>query len=175
MKKTTLKTTRLPLLFAALVALPVALSGCTTEGTAIGEVESPAGQSEGTATLMWESDFADPVSGTISGTLPDGRYYTGRYYEITSTADEGDYADAWNGWGDYWADWPGDYGYAGDWNEFVTIYSGRVIANLQATDGKMLRCRFTLAKPEDGLNGGGSGECQGSDGQKISNVVLISE
>lgn len=178
MKKTTVETPHTRHMFALLAALPLAIAGCTTEGTAIGDVESPAGQTQGSATFVWESDFADPVSGTISGTLPNGKSYSGRYYEIVRTATEGDYEGAWDGWdSDYWADWPSDDGYvADDWPGFVNIYTGRVIANLQSEDGQdRLRCRFTLADPTEGLAGGGSGECQGSDGEKITDVVLTSD
>lgn len=169
------------LLLVGVVAWPLVSAACTTEGVAIGEAESPAGEREGQVTLVWKSDFANPIGGTISGMLPDGTFYSGRYFEVTQTAEAEYYADAWVGWpSPYWSDWGyggyyGDY-YGGGWPTFVTLYSGRVIANLVSTDGQeRLRCRFILAEPTEGLAGGGTGECQASDGRTLSDVVLAPE
>lgn len=150
----------------------MALAGCVTQGTAVGQVENPAGRAEGGVTLAWKSDFADPTGGTIAGRLPDGTAYTGRYFEIVKTATAESLDPAWDTWtAPYWSD--GDDFGGPEYNEFVTFYSGKVLATLKSADGKKsLRCQFTLAKPSSGLAGGGVGQCQGSDGKMISDVVL---
>jgi len=80
----------------------------------------------------------------------------------------------WDGWRVGWYDWP----YLGrPWpstfgaTEFITHYTGKVVANLKTSDGKRMRCRFELAHPAGGLSGGGEGECQLSD-NSVMNVEL---
>ncbi|NUO51422.1 MAG: hypothetical protein HOV80_21415 [Polyangiaceae bacterium] len=154
----------------AALALPFAAVGCVTEGTAIGEAES-AGREMGKTTLAWKSDFADPSNGTISGRMPDGTAYSGRYFQIVKQAVTESTPVDWDGYpSTYWAGWD-DYGGA-DWNSVSTLYTGHVVANLQSGDGKRLRCNFILAKPTRGLAGGGTGTCTTSDGQTVNDVVL---
>ena len=50
---------------------------------------------------------------------------------------------------------------------FVRNYSGTVIATLLGDRGGRMRCRFRLAEPEQGMSGGGVGECEASGGGKI--------
>lgn len=149
----------------AALASPLLAAGCVTEGVAVGEAES-AGRDRGRTTLSWKSDFADPSNGTIAGRMPDGTSYSGRYFQIVKQAVTESSAVDWDGY-------PATYGwdgYGGDTTS--TLYTGQVIANLQSSDGKRLKCSFTLAKPTDGLAGGGSGSCTTSDGQTINDVVL---
>jgi hypothetical protein len=49
----------------------------------------------------------------------------------------------------------------------VTHYSGKVVANLAASDGKHMRCTFRLVHPDGGMSGGGTGQCQMPDGKTI--------
>ena len=154
------------------LALPLALAACATTGTAVGELSGPGSQAQ-PVTLVWKSNASSPEQGSISGTLADGAHYSGRYFEVVKTIDEGVYGPAWVGWSPYWSDWglAASYGY--DWPRFAEIYTGRVIANLKSDQGNgRVRCRFTLQRPEEGLSGGGSGECQLSSGQSIQHVVL---
>jgi hypothetical protein len=153
-------------LTASLVALTLSLAtGCVSEGTAIGEAES-AGRDIGRTTLAWKSDFADPTSGTIAGRMPDGTAYSGRYFQIVKQAVTQSMSAGWDGYPSTYSGWDG-YGDA-----TATLYTGQVIANLQSGDGKRLKCNFVLAKPTEGLGGGGSGTCTTSDGQTINDVVL---
>jgi hypothetical protein len=149
---------------------------CSSTGTAVGELETPQGE-EHAVTLTWKSDALDPARGRISGTLPDGTHYSGRYFEVVKTAAADTYGPAWEGWSPYWPEWGAPWHDGSveewDWPTFVEIYTGRVIANLQSDDHKQrLRCRFTITEPFDGLRGGGTGDCQLSNGESVVDVVL---
>jgi hypothetical protein len=152
------------------------LTACSTTGTAVGRLEQPTGNAE-SVTFVWKSDAADPDRGSISGTLPDGSHYSGRYYEVIKTADAQIYSPAWEGWSPYWAGWhagwhPGPMDEL-DWPGFITIYTGRVIANMKSDDASTrLRCRFRVDDPRDGLGRGGRGDCQLSNGESIDHVVI---
>lgn len=64
----------------------------------------------------------------------------------------------WGGWG-YWGAEPDE--------EFVTHYTGHVLANLAGPNGKGMRCQFQLLRADEGMKGGGEGQCQLSSGQNI--------
>ncbi len=162
------------LLGIGVVALPLALAACATTGTAVGELEGPGAQ-EQAVTLIWKSEASTPEQGRISGTLANGAHYSGKYFEVVKTVDQSAYGPAWMGWRPYWSDWGLMTSYSYDWPRFLNLYTGRVIANLKSDDGTgRLRCRFTIQQPLQGLSGGGSGECQLSNGQIIQHVVLAS-
>jgi hypothetical protein len=134
-------------------------AGCTTTGTGFGSTASGADP----VTVGWSS--SDAVSGSMTATLADGKGYSGQFFQITSNTTVDNLAPLWVGWGPVWG-----LGGWSDWNagpQFVTHYSGRVVANLSSPDGTHLRCRFQLVHPSDGMAGGGRGECQLPDGQKI--------
>lgn len=160
------------------LAAMLASTACSTTGTAVGKLDEPAGKKEA-VTLVWKSDASDPDRGKISGTLPDGTHYSGKYFEVIKTAEADVYGPAWEGWRPYWSGWA-YRGYTGpiaelDWPAFVEIYTGRVIANLSSDDQQTrLRCRFSIDSPRAGLVGGGTGDCQLSDGQEIEHVVVAS-
>jgi len=141
------------LLGAALAA------GCTTTGTGFGST------AKGTEPVTFEWKSSGSVSGEMSATLSDGKAYTGQFFQITSETTVDDLGPLWAGWGPGWrrAGWY-------DWDpgpEFVTHYSGRVVANLISPDSTHLRCRFQLVHPSAGMAGGGRGECELPDGQHI--------
>jgi hypothetical protein len=52
-----------------------------------------------------------------------------------------------------------------------TLYSGQVEANLASADGQRMQCRFTLARPASGMNGGGQGQCQLGGGGTVDAVL----
>ncbi len=150
---------------------------CATAGTAVGTAEVP-GRGTGPATFYWESQRADPTSGEIHARMPDGRRYSGTYFEITQDVTTSSLGPLWVGWEPYWTAWgapwaPGTPGYAT--TNFTTIYSGRVLATLRSADGDGMRCRFTLRKPDRGLAGGGFGECQTKSGAVVEDAVLTRE
>jgi hypothetical protein len=48
-----------------------------------------------------------------------------------------------------------------------THYCGKMVANLASSDGKHMRCKFQLMDPQDGMSGGGQGQCQLPRGKTI--------
>ena len=107
----------------------------------------------------------------MTATLADGKIYSGQFFQITTkTLRSIALAPLWDGWGGRrgWGGW-GGWGYWGadPSPDFITHYSGRVVANLAAPSGAHLRCRFQLVRPSEGMVGGGSGQCQLPDGTTI--------
>ena len=173
MTTTVLQTARTVLPIVATLTL---CNACSTTGTAVGRLEQPAGKAE-PVTFVWKSDAGTPDRGTISGTLPDGSHYSGRYFEVIKTADAELYSYAWDGWRPYWAGWRAGWHPVMvepmDWPTFVNIYTGRVIANLKSDDtSTRLRCRFHADDPRSGLDHGAHGDCQLSNGEEIDHVVV---
>jgi hypothetical protein len=141
---------------------PVALtallgSACATMGTGTGKT---GGGGPGVR-FDWKARNAE--TGHISATFADGRSYTGSLYQITSETEVDELAPLWVGWPAGWFGWP----YWDGSPEFVTHYSGRVVANLTGPDGDHMRCNFRLVRPDKGMAGGGEGRCQLSDGGTI--------
>jgi hypothetical protein len=152
MKHRTLKL-GLPLLLAL-------ATGCTTIGTGFGSTASGSDP----VTFSWKS--SDPVSGSMSATLTDGKIYSGQFFEITKDTRVDNLGPLWTGWHPGWGRFGGfDYWDAGP--SFVTHYSGRVVANLGTPGGAHMRCKFQLAHPSEGMAGGGRGQCQMPDGKTI--------
>ena len=144
----------------ALVMAGFALSGCTSVGTGTGSV-SPGGAP---VAFSWKSTDGG-ITGAMLATLENGQTFSGPFLQITQQARSEDFGPMWNGWAPYWNDWPGSY-----WGpDFATLYSGRVIANLQSANGRM-RCRFRLNTPVDGMSGGGQGQCQLDNGRSVDAV-----
>jgi hypothetical protein len=147
---------------AVMLPLLVAVAaGCTTMGTGTGSTPSGADAT----TFNWKS--ADGVSGTISATLSGGKTYSGRYFQITKDTTVDSIGPLWAGWGGRGG--RGGWGYWGvdPSPDFITHYTGRVVANLAEPSGTHMRCQFQLVHPSDGMNGGGLGQCQMPDGASI--------
>jgi hypothetical protein len=150
----------------AALMLPLLLamaSGCTTMGTGTGSTLSGASA----ATFDWKS--SDGVSGTINATLADGKSYGGRYFQITKDTTVDSIGPLWTGWGGWGGRGGRGWGYWGvdPSPDFITHYTGRVVANLAEPSGTHMRCQFQLVHPSDGMNGGGLGQCQLPDGTTI--------
>ncbi|UVO50707.1 hypothetical protein M0208_09310 [Sphingomonas sp. SUN019] len=118
------------------------------------------------ASFTWTAQGAR--TGTMTAMLGNGASYTGPFFQVTQETQVDDLSPLWIGWGG--PGWRGrgrwwgrrGFGYWGDWGpntQFVTHYSGKVLANLAGSDGRM-RCRFTLMRPSSGMAGGGEGDCQ---------------
>ncbi len=155
----------------ALICL-LSLASCTQQGVIKGRLEVPGESGSSPVTMDWKMDTFDN-SGELAVSLPDGELYTGRYLQITSTSTADSLGSAWGGWGGwgpYWSDW-GPYGGpwvgGGSFSTFLQNYSGKVIATLFGNRGNVMRCRFQLANPAEGMPGGGVGECQLKNGDKI--------
>jgi hypothetical protein len=145
--------------FAQIGALSfLALTACTTMGSGSGS--SLTGDVR--AALAWKGTN---TTGNMTATLSTGKSYAGMYLQVKMETRVDDLGPLAVGWGRRWRGWP-----AWDLNpgpEFITEYSGRVVANLAATDGSHMRCRFRLAEPSAGMAGGGQGECQLPGGEMI--------
>jgi hypothetical protein len=141
--------------------LLVALAaGCTTMGTGFGSTASGSNP----VNFSWKS--SDNVSGTMNATLSGGKTFTGQFFQITSNTTVDTLGPLWAGWGGR-GRWGGDWGFWDAGPEFVTHYSGRVVANLATPDGKHMRCTFQLVHPDNGMAGGGTGQCQLPKGKII--------
>jgi hypothetical protein len=144
---------------AVLLPLLAIAAGCTTTGMGYGSAPSGAIP----VSFNWKS--SDGVSGTMNATLPDGTTYSGRYFQITHDTTVQSVAPLWFGWHSEWRG--ADYWDAEPTPEFITHYSGRVVANLVTPTATHMRCHFQLVRPSAGMAGGGSGECQLPDGKTI--------
>ncbi|MGO8829387.1 MAG: hypothetical protein ACLQT5_09085 [Steroidobacteraceae bacterium] len=133
------------------------LAGCATMGTGIGY--TPAGARP--ATFSWRS--SDGHSGTMQATLSDGTNYRGKYHQITRDK-KFDGAMLFDGWYSGWDET--DWG-VGSSPDFVAHYTDRVIADLASPSGSRMRCQFQLVYPDNGMYGGGGGECLLSGGEAI--------
>lgn len=162
------KRTAPPLM--ALVAVCL-VAGCTTTGTGVGDSD----KSGLTATFSWKAQGSR--SGDMTAQLSNGQTYTGTFFQITQETRVDDLGPLWAGWGPIgpyrggwrrggWG-WGGGWGYWGPSQDFVTHYSGKVLANLVGPDGRM-RCRFTLIRPSSGMSGGGEGQCQVPGGGSLN-------
>lgn len=135
---------------ASTLLVGVALAGCATVGSGVGYAQSGGRR----ATFAWRS--SNPVSGSMSASLPDGTNYSGRYCQVTR---ESRYDDAarFSGWYSGWDET--DWG-VGPSPDFDARYTDHVVAILSSARGSHMRCSFQLASPSNGMYGGGSGECQ---------------
>ncbi|HJT40653.1 MAG TPA: hypothetical protein VJ762_10030 [Sphingobium sp.] len=147
---------------AAVLAAALLATACTTTGTGIGSSQAPGAA----ATFNWSSE--GPRTGSMTAMLADGRQYTGGFFQITSETRVEDLTPLWVGWGPIYGRrfHRGGWDYWGPSDQFVTHYSGKVLANLAGPGGQM-RCRFTLIHPASGMSGGGEGTCQLPGGTHI--------
>ncbi len=151
---------RIPHLISA-VFLAAGVAACTTTGTGVGS--SPTGRVQ--ATLTWEMSGAR--EGTMTAMLSTGETFTGRYFQITRETRVDTLGPLWTGWATPWVGWP-YWGPIDPGPQFITFYSGRVLANLQGPNGAYMRCSFTLIRPASGMAGGGQGQCQLPNGATIN-------
>ena len=153
----TVKTThRVRIALAAGAAL--LLGACATTGMGGGEL-ARKGKADAPVLFTWKSDDGG-LTGTMTAALP-GATYKGGFFQITQQTRRELIAPLWNGWMPAWSDWPywgplGPY----DITQFITRYSGKVVANLHTDAGQRMRCRLHLVVPARGMAGGCDGECQ---------------
>ena len=140
------------------------LSGCVYSGAIAGRVDAPGAQPKPITMNFQTQRFG--AGGTINTELPSGEYFTGRYLQITSEMTADSFGPGWGGWGPWGPGW-GDWGGGADYATFVQNYSGKVIATLFGDHKNTMRCRFQLANPQQGMSGGGIGECQVTNGETI--------
>ena len=142
------------------VGAALLLGACATTGMGGGDLTTK-GNAEQPVLFTWKSDNGG-ISGTMTASLP-GATYQGRFFQITQQTQRETLQPLWNGWSEGWPDWP-YWGYGGygpyDVTQFITRYTGKVVANLATADGHKMRCRLHMIDPPRGMSGGGEGECQ---------------
>jgi hypothetical protein len=158
--------------FALVGGLAVSLMGCTFTGTGGGQMLS-AGANDQPVEFAWRSTDGG-ITGTMTASFP-GEMFEGRFFQITSQTKSDVLEPLWMHWRPGWHDWP----YWGSvWStphpttQFITHYSGKVVATLTSQAGQRMRCRFHLSAPATGMRGGGEGECQLSDNRLVRAVFV---
>lgn len=155
---------------ASFLFLNLALVACTTTGTGGGQLAGVGAPSEPVA-FSWTSKDGG-MSGTMTAALPDVNYQ-GQFFQITQQTRTELLAPLWTHWNHGWYDWP-YWGISASppypATQFITHYSGKVVATLAAQGDQHMRCRFHLAQPSSGMSGGGEGQCQLSDGRVVRAV-----
>ncbi|MDP2368109.1 hypothetical protein [Rhodoferax sp.] len=153
--------------FALSAALSVLLAGCTTTGTGGGQL-AVAGAQDQPVAFTWTSTDGG-ISGSMTAILP-GQTFQGRFFQITQQTRGEVLTPLWLHWRHGWHDWPywghpGGLPYAT--TQFITHYSGKVVATLESPDKQRMRCRFHMVDPARGMSGGGEGQCQLSDDRTV--------
>lgn len=144
---------------AAIVCTASAIAACTTTGTGMGSER--AGNVR--ANFSWTS--TDDRTGTLTANLSTSDTYTGRFFQITHDTRVDTLGPLWAGWAGPWHGWR--YWGPEPTSAFVVHYTGRVVANLEDPNGQHMRCHFHLVHPQQGMVGGGQGECQLPTGETI--------
>jgi len=132
------------------------LAACATTGAGVGTTR----ENHLPVKFNWSADNA--VSGNMTATLANGEAFDGKFFQVTSETRVDRLGPLWTGW-HHQRDWP--FWDAGP--DFVKQYSGRVVANLQGTQGDHMRCSFRLINPSSGMAGGGAGRCQVPHGETV--------
>lgn len=175
-----MKTIKTAISVALAGAAFAGLAACAGPTSGVGVASTPAGDLR--ATMTWNSNGGR--AGVMTAALSNGETYTGRYFQISHDTQVTDLEPLWVGWGPPWGGprWHGGFGYGwrgrgwggwGGWDSwgpqtsFITVYSGRVVANLDGPNGTHMRCTFDLRNPSYGMPGGGMGGCQLPSGQTI--------
>ncbi|HEU4670861.1 MAG TPA: hypothetical protein VFR91_09130 [Dyella sp.] len=117
------------------------LSACATSGDIQGRLGGQPAQ------LHYRHGFWHQ-NGAIAGVMPDGEHFSGKFVVGTRSV---------TGIG------------VGAGSGDVDVFSGSgntsdAAAVLMGDQGDSMHCRFTLARPDDGLEGGGVGRCEVSTG-----------
>jgi hypothetical protein len=147
-----------------LLTLAGALAGCAFSGAIAGRVEGRGVQPQ-PVTFSYQANRFGP-GGTMNVELPSGEYFTGRYVEVTPDTSAASFGPGGVGWGPWHPGW-GDWGGGRDFESFVQAYSGSAVATLFGDRKNTMRCRFRLTDQADGMAGGGTGECQITNGDTV--------
>lgn len=155
---------------ATLLLLSLALTACTTTGIGGGQLAG-GGAADEPVKFSWTS-IDGGLSGSMTATLPD-MSYQGKFFQITQQTRSEVLTPLWTYWNRGWYDWP----YWGSpmmqpypTTQFITHYSGKVVATLTGQGDQRMRCRFHLVAPASGMSGGGEGQCQLADGRVVQAV-----
>lgn len=153
--------------FIAFSTLVFILGGCTTTVTGTGGGQIVKGEAEGQPVNFYWTSTDDGNSGVMRASISDENY-EGRFFQITQKTRGEVLLPLWGRWRNGWYDWPYWGGpLPNHATQFITRYSGKVVATLESPSKNFMRCRFHLVEPERGMMGGGEGECQLSGGRTI--------
>lgn len=153
-----------------LLVMISALAACTTTGIGGGQM-SGAGAQDAPVAFSWKSTDGG-MSGAMTASLP-GAIFQGRFFQITQQTRGEVLNPLWMHWHSGWYDWPywgGPMTPPYPTTQFITHYSGKVVATLESEGKQRMRCRFHLVEPVRGMSGGGEGECQLTDGRVVRAV-----
>jgi hypothetical protein len=149
---------------SALAFTLLIMVGCKSTGSGSG-----ASNTEDVhANFTWQQSEATSglLTAIVSYAGGSKETYSGKFYQITRNSKVESLGPLWSPWHPGWGGWA-YWGAAPD-EEFVTHYTGHALANLTGPGGKRMRCQFQLLRADEGLKGGGEGQCQLSSGQNIS-------
>lgn len=146
----------------AAAALALILTACAS---ATGGGQGASGDGATTATFTWTERSAD--GGSMSATLGTGETFAGDYFQVTHDARIDRYAPLWSGWEGHGRRYGSGWEHWGPQTDFVTEYTGRVLANLAGANGTHMRCMFMLRSPSAGMSQGGVGRCQTPNGASL--------
>ena len=113
--------------------------------------------------------FGQTTFATVTGTVtdPSGQQetYQGKFYQITQSSRIETIGGLWDPWYPRWGGWA--YWGPEPEDSFIEHYTGHVVANLSGPDAKRMRCQFQLLRADEGMKGGGQGQCQLPSGKTI--------
>ena len=159
---------------ALCLASAVALAACATAPqtgmmTADWTPAAKSGIEEQKVIIAWESE--SDHTGNMTFTLGrGGQRFVGPYMLLETTVQHVETQPLYGLWDspnfDEWAVGGSDAWFSPGWGvtAWVDHYDGRVVSGLNGNRGGSARCHFTLSNTAAGLPGGGTGECQVSDG-----------
>lgn len=128
--------------------LALALGGCESVGTIQGVSDGRPVQ------LEYEQGFFDK-DGQLKITMQDGERFTGKLVQRSSSTS-----------GDSW-----EIGESSNDDSWIllgsTTTSSLAEALLISDKGNTMTCQFQLSNPDGGIDGGGIGKCETSDGRKV--------
>lgn len=144
------------------------LLACTTTGTGVGHLSDSRPPDE-VIPFTWSSTDGG-ITGKMEATVR-GTTFEGRFFQIRQETRAETLVPLWNHWNLGWEDWSfrdAPMPAPAPVPQFITYYSGKVVATLESPKQERMRCRFQLLKPSVGMSEGGEGECQYQDGKTIN-------
>ena len=150
------------------VAAGLLVAACApTVRQAPAPILSPGGVSQGTLhlTLQQGNDIFDEVNQiTATATTSDGEVFTGRVVQNIEKTNSTSSDLIWDSSKKTKHGWSTQIR---DGSDSSTSYRSDAQAVLNGNRGHSMTCDFRLANPEAGIDGGGVGQCQISDGRKV--------
>ncbi len=145
---------------------------CSKESSAEFETPASVGAEKGSAThVTWKSDGGSTTNGSMQADVPGHGLFSGYYMQINTEEDAELAGKSFAGaWYPGWSAWDG-------WNvqggpSLMSTYKGKIITVMRSEMGEHMRCRFRLDSIYAGPDGGGTGECQLSNQQILTDVKL---